>query len=127
MERGKADRLRRRRREDTPGAADDQLVTLGFEGSVLKRPGSHYRPGRQTTWRKYKASHLATARLCAVRRGRDGHTHAISELDARRVTMLGSPRLSALIGQEVELAYSRVDADGSLREVRISAVGVSHA
>jgi hypothetical protein len=36
------------------------------------------------------------------------------------VRTLGSPRLAALIGQQVELAYSRIDADGSLREVRIS-------
>ncbi|MFZ0088143.1 MAG: hypothetical protein WAL63_01460 [Solirubrobacteraceae bacterium] len=103
-------------------AAHDQLVALGFEGSVLKRPGSTYRPGRQTTWRKYKASHRATATLRDVRLGRDGHTYAISDLDGGRVTTLGSPRLAALIGHQVELAYSRIDADGSLREVRISAV-----
>ncbi|MGZ6616909.1 MAG: ATP-dependent DNA ligase [Solirubrobacteraceae bacterium] len=108
-------------------AAHDQLVALGFEGSVLKRPGSTYRPGRQTTWRKYKASHRATATLRALRRGHDGHTYAISELDGRRVTTLGSPRLAAMIGQHVELAYSRIDANGSLREVRISAVDVSGA
>ena len=92
-------------------AAHDQLVALGFEGSVLKRPGSAYRPGRQTTWRKYKASHRATATLLAVRPGRDGHTYAISDLDGRRVTTLGSPRLAELIGQQVELAYSRIDAE----------------
>ena len=102
--------------------AQDQLVALGFEGSVLKRPGSTYRPGRQTTWRKYKASHRATATLRDVRLGRDGHTYAICDLDGRRVTTLGSPRLAALISQQVELAYSRIDADGSLREVRISTV-----
>jgi hypothetical protein len=38
------------------------------------------------------------------------------------VTTLGSPQLAALIGQHVGLAYSRIDADGSLREVRIGAV-----
>ena len=116
------DRLRLVQTQPASRAAHDQLVALGFEGSVLKRPGSTYRPGRQTTWRKYKASHRATATLRAVRPGRDGHTYAISELDGRRVTTLGSPRLAALIGQQVELAYSRIDADGSLREVRISAV-----
>ena len=46
----------------------------------------------------------------------------ISDLDGRRVTTLGSPRLATLIGQQMELAYSRIDADGSLREVRITAV-----
>jgi ATP-dependent DNA ligase len=121
------DRLRLVQTQPASRAAHDQLVALGFEGSVLKRPGSTYRPGRQTTWRKYKASHHATATLCAVRLGRDGHTYALSDLDGRRVTTLGSPRLAALIGQQVELAYSRIDADGSLREVRISAVDVSHA
>ena len=54
--------------------------------------------------------------------GRDGHTYAISELDGQRVTTLASPKLAALIGQQVELAYSRTDADGSLRGVRISRV-----
>jgi hypothetical protein len=93
---------------------------------VLKRPRSAYRPARQTTWRKYKASHHASATLRALRPGRDGHTYAICELDGRRVTTLGSPRLAALLGHQVELVYSRVDADGSLRGVRISAVDVSH-
>jgi ATP-dependent DNA ligase len=113
-------RLRLVQTQPASRTAHDQLVALGFEGSVLKRPGSTYRPGRQTTWREYKASHRATATLCAVRRGRDGDTYAICELGGRRVTTFGSPRLAALIGQQVELAYSRIDADGSLREARIS-------
>ena len=93
---------------------------------MLKRPCSTYRPGRQATWRKYKASHRASATLRALRPGRDGHTYAISELDGRRVTTLGSPRLAALLGNQIDLAYSRVDADGSRREARISAVDASH-
>src|ERR1700729_2370692 len=56
-------------------AAHEQLVALGFEGSVLKRPGSTYRPGRQSSWRKFKANHHATATLRAVRPGRDGRTY----------------------------------------------------
>jgi ATP-dependent DNA ligase len=51
------DRLRLVQARPASRAAHDQLVSLGFEGSVLKRPGSTYRPGRQTAWRKYKASH----------------------------------------------------------------------
>jgi ATP-dependent DNA ligase len=116
------DRLRIVQSSPASRAGHDQLVEIGFEGSVLKRPGSMYRPGRQITWRKHKASHRATARLRAVRSGRDGHTYAICELDGRQVTTLGSPRIAALIGHRVELAYSRVDTDGSLREVRISAI-----
>ena len=119
------DRLRLVQTRPASRAAHDHLVALGFEGSVLKRPASMYRPGRQTTWRKYKASHRATATLKSLRQGRDGHTYAISELDGRRVTTLASPQLAELIGHRVELAYSRVDADGSLREVRISAVDVA--
>ena len=121
------DRLRLIHARPASRAAHDQLVGLGFEGSVLKRPGSTYRPGAQTTWRKYKASHRATATLKALRKGRDGHTYATSDLEGRRVTTIASPQLVELIGQQVELAYSRVDADGSLREVRISAVNVARA
>jgi ATP-dependent DNA ligase len=66
------ERLRLIQTRPASRAAHDQLVALGFEGSVLKRPGSAYRPGRQTTWRKYKASHRATATLRDVRLGRDG-------------------------------------------------------
>lgn len=33
-------------------AAHAGLLALGFEGSVLKRPTSTYRPGRQSAWRK---------------------------------------------------------------------------
>jgi bifunctional non-homologous end joining protein LigD len=119
------DRLRLVQTRPASRTAHDQLVALGFEGSVLKRPGSTYRPGRQTTWRKYKARHRASATLRALRPGRDGHTYAISELDGRSVTTLGTPQLAGLLGHQVELLYSRVDADGSLREVRISAVAVS--
>ena len=114
------DRLRLIQSFPASRAAHEQLVELGFEGSVLKRPGSTYRPGRQRAWRKFKASHRAIATLQALRSGRDGNTYAICELEGRRMTTLGSPRLRSLIGSELELAYSRVDADGSLREVRIS-------
>jgi ATP-dependent DNA ligase len=116
------DRLRLIHTQPASRTAHDKLIALGFEGSVLKRPGSSYRPGRQTSWRKYKATHRATATLRAVRPGRQGDTYAICDLGGRRVTTPGSPRLAALIGHQVELAYSRIDADGSLREARISRV-----
>ena len=119
------DRLRLVEARRASHAVHDQLVALGFEGSVLKRPGSAYRPGRQSTWRKYKASHRATATLKALRQGRDGNTYAVSDLAGRRVTTLASARLAPAIGHQVELAYSRLDADGSLREVRISAVDIA--
>ena len=51
--------------------------------------------------------------------------YAISKLEGRRVTTVASPQLAELIRHQVELAYSRVDAVGSLREVRISAIDVA--
>jgi bifunctional non-homologous end joining protein LigD len=116
------DRLRLVQSMPATRQTHDHLVQLGFEGSVLKRPGSTYRAGRQRTWRKLKASHRVTAKLKTLRSGRDGNTYAICNVDGRRVAVLGSPRLQHLIGSKLELAYSRIDADGSLREVRISSV-----
>jgi len=55
------DRLRVVQARPASRAARDDVVEIGFEGSVLKKRGSTYRPGRQTTWRKYKASHDAIA------------------------------------------------------------------
>jgi ATP-dependent DNA ligase len=67
-----SERLRLVQTRPASRAAHDRLVALGFEGSVLKRPGSMYGPGRQTTWRKYKASHRATATLKSLRRAAMG-------------------------------------------------------
>jgi ATP-dependent DNA ligase len=116
------DRLRLVQTQLASRTARHQLVALGFEGSVLKQPGSTYRPGRQTTWRKYKASHRATATLRDVQLGRDGHTYAISDLDGRRVTTLASPRLAALIGHQIELAYS-----GSMPTARCARPGLARS
>ncbi len=96
------------------------MVGLGFEGTVLKRPGSVYRPGRQAAWVKHKARHVAPGRLLTVRQGRDGEWRAVCEVKGRRVTVLAGARTAVWIGRPVELAYSRVDADGGLREARIT-------
>ena len=53
------ERLRLVQTQSARRAVHDQLVALGFEGPVLKRPGPTYRPGRQATWRKYKANRHA--------------------------------------------------------------------
>ena len=108
---------------------------LGFPRRRLDRPHQECRGRRDRLERRplspppeelmlssNKASHRATATLRDVRLGRDGHPGAISDLDGRRVTTLGSPQLTALISHQIELAYFRIDADGSLREVRISAI-----
>jgi bifunctional non-homologous end joining protein LigD len=101
-------------------AAHDAIVALGFEGTVLKRRGSAYRPGRHRTWIKQKARFTARAELRSVHQDRDGSWHALCELDGRRVHALAAARTPERIGQLVELVYSRVDADGSLREARVA-------
>ncbi len=101
-------------------AAHEAIVALGFEGTVLKRVGSAYRPGRHRTWIKRKARFTAHAQLSSVHQDRDGCWHAVCQFDGRRVHALASARTGERIGQPVELVYSRVDADGSLREARVA-------
>jgi bifunctional non-homologous end joining protein LigD len=101
-------------------AAHEAIVGLGFEGTVLKRIGSAYRPGRHRTWIKKKARFTARAELRSVHQDRAGHWHALCELDGRHVHAVAGPRTAERIGQLVELVYSRVDADGTLREARVA-------
>ena len=100
--------------------AHEAIVALGFEGTVLKRLGSAYRPGRHRTWIKQKARFVARAELRSVHQDREGCWHALCEIDGRRVHSLASAQTRNLIGEPVELVYSRVDADGGLREARIA-------
>ena len=102
-------------------AAHAAIVRLGFEGSVLKRPTSLYRSGRHASWRKLKARYTTTVMLRAVHHARDGQLFAVCELDGRRVTAVAGTSTQELIGQPIQLAYSRVDADGTLRAARVAA------
>jgi ATP-dependent DNA ligase len=97
----------------------EAIVALGFEGTVLKRLGSAYRPGRHRTWIKRKARFVACAKLRSVHQDREGCWHALCEIDGRRVHALAGARTAERIGQPVELAYSRIDGDGRLREARV--------
>jgi ATP-dependent DNA ligase len=99
--------------------AHEAIVALGFEGTVLKRLGSVYRAGRHRTWIKRKARLVARAQLRSVHQDREGRWHALCEFDGRRVHALASARTRELIGKPVDLVYSRVDANGGLREARI--------
>jgi ATP-dependent DNA ligase len=101
-------------------AAHDAIVTLGFEGTVLKRPGSTYRAGRNRAWIKHKAQFTTPTELRAVRQDRDGRWHAVCDVDGRRVHAVAIPRTAERVGQVVEVVYSRVDADGTLREARVA-------
>jgi ATP-dependent DNA ligase len=114
------DRVRTISSQPASPEAHEAIVRLGFEGTVLKRPGSTYRVGRHAAWVKHKARHLATGTLLAVRQGRDGKWHAYCDVEGRRVTVLAGAPTAALIGCSVELAYSRLDANGGLREARIT-------
>jgi ATP-dependent DNA ligase len=101
-------------------ASHAAMVELGFEGSVLKRPASSYRAGRHRSWRKLKACHVARGVLESVRVARDGQVYAVCDVDGRPVAAVASASASERIGEVVELVYSRVDADGGLREVRLA-------
>jgi ATP-dependent DNA ligase len=100
------------------------IVALGFEGTVLKRPRSPYRPGRQSAWVKHKARCSAEGVLLSVYQDRDGQWQAICDVDGRRVRALAGARSSTLIERPVSIVYSRADADGGLREARLASVAV---
>jgi bifunctional non-homologous end joining protein LigD len=101
-------------------ASHAAMIDLGFEGSVLKRPGSSYRAGRHRSWRKLKARHVARGVLEFVRAARDGQIYAVCDVAERHVAAVASASASERVGEAVELVYSRVDADGALREVRLA-------
>jgi hypothetical protein len=101
-------------------ASHTAMIELGFEGSVLKLPASSYRPGRHRWWRKLKARHVARGMLESVRAARDGQIYAVCDVDGRHVAAVASASASERVGEVVELVYSRVDAEGALREVRLA-------
>lgn len=105
-------------------AAHQALVALGFEGTVLKRPRSTYRPGRQSAWVKHKARCAAEGVVLSVHRDRDGQWQTICDVDGRWVRALTGAGATELIGLPVTIVYSRIDADGGLREAHIAAVPV---
>ncbi len=97
-------------------SAHERLVSLGFEGSVLKHASSRYRPGRSWMWRKLKARHAVDATIQHLDRDHDGR------LFARCVLGDGRPCTAAVLNGAVTadapatIFYSRVDANGRLRE-----------
>lgn len=58
--------------------------------------------------------------LVAVRQDHQGQWYAICEVDGNRVLALANTEASEHVGEPVTLVYSRVDADGALREVRLA-------
>ena len=117
-----SDRVRLITTQPTSVEAHAAMVALGFEGTVLKRPRSAYRPGRQAAWVKHKARCSAEGVLLSVHQARGGQWQAICNVDGRWVRALAEARATALVGRPVSIVYSRIDADGGLREARIAAV-----
>ena len=104
-------------RADPPGrvaagelAAHEAIVALRFEGTVLKRVGSAYRPGRHRTWIKQKARFTAHPELYSVHQDRDGCWHAICQLDdgiSRGATLAAGSGATAGTSQYVWLCPQR--------------------
>jgi bifunctional non-homologous end joining protein LigD len=83
--------------------AHEAVVALGFEGTVLKRPGSTYRPGRQSSWVKHKARCAVDGVVLSAHRERDGQCHAICNVDGRRARVLAGAGATERIGQSVSI------------------------
>jgi bifunctional non-homologous end joining protein LigD len=113
------DRIRMIASQPATQAAHDAIVALGFEGTALKRPNSTYRAGRHNSWLKHKAQLTSNGEVLSVAQNRNGQWHALCDVGERRVRALAGARTAELIGQDVELVYSRVDANGGLREARV--------
>ena len=113
------DRIRAIAAQPATPAAHDAIVALGFEGTVLKRPSSTYRAGRHNSWVKHKARLTSNAEVLSVAQDRNGQWHAVCDVGDRRVRALAGARTVELVGRRVELVYSRVDANGGLREARV--------
>jgi hypothetical protein len=58
--------------------------------------------------------------LESVRVARDGQVYAVCDVEGRRVAAVASASASERVGAAVELVYSRVDAEGALREGRLA-------
>jgi len=115
-----SDRVRLISNKAATPAAHAAIIALGFEGSVLKRPCSIYRPGRHSSWVKHKARRSTPGLLSAVYQARDGTWQATCQVDGRRVRALAGPGARDLVGSTVDIVYSRIDADGGLREARVA-------
>jgi bifunctional non-homologous end joining protein LigD len=97
-----------------------RLVAMGFEGSVLKRQNSSYRAGRFRSWRKLKAQHTVQATIRRLDRDRDGRLFARCVLADGRACSAWVPAAAEPNREQTTIIYSRVDANGSLREPRLT-------
>ena len=102
--------------------AHNALVAQGFAGSVLKRPGSDYRPGAQPAWIAVGARRHLTGSLRGFHREPGGTLSAVCALAGEVVRVEASLELADQIGRDIRVRYARRDADGSLRRAHIDAL-----
>jgi ATP-dependent DNA ligase len=98
----------------------ERLVSIGFEGSVLKRRNSSYRAGRVRSWRKLKARHTIPAEIRRLDRDHEGRLFARCVLPDGRSCSAWVPATVEPTHAQTTIVYSRVDANGSLREPRLA-------
>ena len=98
----------------------ERLVSIGFEGSVLKRQNSSYRAGRVRSWRKLKARHTISATIRRLDLDREGRLFARCVLPDGRSCSAWVPGAVDPACEQTTIVYSRVDANGSLREPRLA-------
>ena len=101
-----------------------RLVSVGFAGRVLKRQNSSYRAGRFRSWRKLKAQHAIGATIRRLDRDRDGRLFARRVLPDGRSCSAWVPAAVEPTREQTTIVYSRVDADGSLREPHLAGSSV---
>jgi hypothetical protein len=61
--------------------------------------------------------------LRELRTGRDGYPYAICDSDGRRIVAAVNGNLERYLGQGIKIVYSRIDANGALREARVDPSG----
>jgi hypothetical protein len=105
------ERVRRIESLGATRAAHRAIVELGFEGTVLKRPGSLYRSGGHAAWRKHKALHTRPATLHSLHQDRERQWHAVCDADGHPIFVRASAGLSDRVGETIEVTYSRIDAN----------------
>ena len=113
----------------------DQLVTLGFEGSVLKRRDGRYLPGqRSRSWQKHKtrastpavvevaiadrASAIVERIGCRAADDPDRLTWAAVWHPAHRMRLTRDPHTA--LGRDATLTYTHRTVAGALREARLT-------
>lgn len=91
-------------------AAHDQVVRLGYEGTVAKLRTSTYRAGRSSSWRKIKARHRLAGSVVRVTE-KDGQRRALVALDEGGLSW-ALARGGCSPDQRVAVIFSRRDANG---------------